>query len=385
MSTASAVDSRANGGSNSPDLPQRPTEAERRLSGLMQKSLRRFSLTAQPHESSEKADERLALEKRDIYNLTSVPVPKFAYKWKFLSDHLPIGFKVDGRKFLSWNLLNNCHMHWVTDKDSQGLNGSEITELNKNVPGKPGLTQRDLKVIEEIISMLEHPEQKAGVFCLQECSTPVIQELRRQLEEDHPNFELIAPFTRFFNDHLAMIIHKDFFEYQSRQSSLNEYIYSRSSKTVMNVVLKDIHSGRMIRVLNAHIPGAPEGSARFEFAKRLVKYNKPLDDIPLVLAMGDLNFDPGQIDEALTKAQEELDSWEKTLRRHSLYRTNVGADHEHPGELQAKAIDHLITTDLYQGKSVEVKRLPFDQMYQEKRQTERIRAILTLFLQEQSD
>jgi hypothetical protein len=47
-------------------------------------------------------------------------------KWRFPSDHLPVGIEVNGVRILSWNVLNNAYIEWVTEKDSQGLNGSLI-------------------------------------------------------------------------------------------------------------------------------------------------------------------------------------------------------------------------------------------------------------------
>ena len=54
-------------------------------------------------------------------------------KWQFPSDHLPVGIEVDGVKIISWNVLNNVYMEWVTTKDSQGLN-SGVSKIANFLP-----------------------------------------------------------------------------------------------------------------------------------------------------------------------------------------------------------------------------------------------------------
>ena len=53
------------------------------------------------------------------------------YLWTFPTDHLPVGALVEvGRENLevaTLNCLDDKHLHWVTEKNSQGLNGSIIT------------------------------------------------------------------------------------------------------------------------------------------------------------------------------------------------------------------------------------------------------------------
>jgi|GEM_PF-2765614 len=90
-------------------------------------------------------------------------------QWQFPSDHLPVGIEVDGVKIISWNVLNNAYMEWVTTKDSQGLNGSMISDLDKVVRPN-GLTQRDLVVIDMVASMMH----SGDVVALQECGLPFL-------------------------------------------------------------------------------------------------------------------------------------------------------------------------------------------------------------------
>ena len=53
--------------------------------------------------------------------------------WTFPSDHLPVGTLIDvgGQKLevATLNCLDDRHLHWVTEKDSQGLKGSVITTV----------------------------------------------------------------------------------------------------------------------------------------------------------------------------------------------------------------------------------------------------------------
>ncbi|MDN3505413.1 MAG: hypothetical protein P0S95_07550 [Rhabdochlamydiaceae bacterium] len=75
--------------------------------------------------------------------IKNVFVGKMGKNWQFPSDHLPIGVDIDGEfKVISWNVMNNCYMPWVKQKDSQGLKGSMLTELDVIV-NQEGLTKRD--------------------------------------------------------------------------------------------------------------------------------------------------------------------------------------------------------------------------------------------------
>ena len=85
-------------------------------------------------------------------------VGKLAEKWQFPSDHLPVGAKVGNAHVISWNVLNNYFMEWVTTLDSQGLNGSLISKLNDRKSATyPGLTQRDELIMAMLLKMMGIP------------------------------------------------------------------------------------------------------------------------------------------------------------------------------------------------------------------------------------
>lgn len=111
--------------------------------------------------------------------LKKITVGKLGKEWRFPSDHLPVGAEVNGVRIISWNVLNNAFMDWVAEKDSQGLNGSLITELHRPV-AENGLTMRDVLVAEMIRTMTSQGQ----VVALQECSAPFLKHLKNQLPTD---------------------------------------------------------------------------------------------------------------------------------------------------------------------------------------------------------
>ncbi len=244
-------------------------------------------------------------------------------RWKFPSDHLPIGMTVDGLHFASWNVLNSEYMSWI-EKNTQGLSRSLIMQEHIYIDGT-GLTIRDLHVIENIKSMLTHPTHPRSVISLQECSQAFIEELQKQLPEE---YGIVLSSETPLKDQNIAIYDKRVLELDSFQIQKN--IFSlQPDRTVMNLCfVQKEGAGQKIRVINAHLPGEPGNPAPEEFAAYAASLSSP--DV-ITIAMGDMNFNEVEMGNAFEK--ETPSGMEFTIV--APYCTNIGLD------LYSKSIDHF--------------------------------------------
>ncbi|MBX9743666.1 MAG: hypothetical protein K2X08_00460 [Chlamydiales bacterium] len=243
-------------------------------------------------------------------------------KWQFPSDHLPVGIEVDGVKIISWNVLNNAYMEWVTTKDSQGLNGSMISDLDKVV--KPnGLTQRDLIVVDMVASMMNSGQ----VVALQECGVPFLEALQERLPS---HWQMVKSFESPRTDQDVILFDKSRLVYRPDQSGVTKDSYpSVPNRPIQNALFSRIgeEHGRDFRVVNAHIPGDPTLPVREEFAKYIHDIHR---DGQVTVALGDNNFERDE----MILAYERMGFSEFSL--HSPWKTNIDPYGKH-----SKAIDHL--------------------------------------------
>jgi hypothetical protein len=243
-------------------------------------------------------------------------------KWQFPSDHLPVGVEVDGVKIISWNVLNNAYMEWVTTKDSQGLNGSMISDLDKVVRSN-GLTQRDLVVVDMVASMT-----KLGhVVALQECGTPFLEALQEKLPS---HWQMVKSFEGPRPDQDVILFDQSKLSYRPDQSEVTRSAYpSVRNRPIQNALFSRVgaESGRNLRVVNAHIPGDPTLPVREEFAKYVRKTH--CDD-QITVALGDNNFERDE----MISAYEGAGFSNYSL--HSPWKTNIDPYGKH-----SKAIDHF--------------------------------------------
>jgi hypothetical protein len=96
-----------------------------------------------------------------------------------------------------------------------------------------------------------------------------------------------------------------------------------------NISLRRKDIGQSLRLFNTHLPGDPNGPARFEFTNYLTQN---LDPKEITIAMGDMNFNEIEMQEALKKSAKE-----SPFSLFSPYCTNVS-----PYVFRSKAIDHFI-------------------------------------------
>lgn len=251
--------------------------------------------------------------------------------WVLPSDHMPIALNYDGDKILSWNVLHNDHMGWVVEKDSQGLKRSVLGKAHRYVPGK-NITERDLIVIEKISKM------RFDVLALQEASTPMLTELKKQLPK---KYEMIQG-----KSDLAVVYDKSVYQLESCEDVGGVFLTNRY---VQNIVLKGQKGNHFFRLINTHVPGDPENPAHPQLMNYLVNSDFSED----VIAIGDLNFNENQVARSLA----EVDKKNNFKVYSPPYATNIS-----PGILHSKIIDHAIVKS---NRSVKVMKADyFDKDFQ---------------------
>jgi endonuclease/exonuclease/phosphatase family metal-dependent hydrolase len=241
-------------------------------------------------------------------------------RWQFPSDHLAIGMTFDDLHIASWNILDAEAMDWVTKENSQGISRSMIAEEHIYI-GDSELTIRDQHVAQIVRQMLIHPTHPRSILGLQECSDAFLEELLTHLPA---NFELIADKGN------AMIIDRNVFEIVDVKAVAG--VYSASpNRTFQDITLRRLDNGELLRFLNTHIPGDPQGPGRYEFARYLADTFNPL--LPTI-ALGDMNFNEVEMSDALRQA---FVRGRQPFSVYSPYCTNIS-----PYIFISKAIDHFL-------------------------------------------
>lgn len=243
-------------------------------------------------------------------------------RWQFPSDHLPVGIEVDGVKIISWNVLNNAYMEWITITDSQGLNGSMISDLDK-VVNPNGLTQRDLVVVDMVASMMNSGQ----VVALQECGAPFLEALQEKLPS---HWQMVKSFETPRTDQDVILFDKSRLTYRSDQSGVTRDAYpSIPNRPIQNALFSRVgaQESRDLRIVNAHIPGDPTLPAKEEFAHYVHDIHR---DNQVTVALGDNNFERDE----MRLAYERTGFSHFSL--HSPWKTNID-----PYGKDSKAIDHL--------------------------------------------
>jgi endonuclease/exonuclease/phosphatase family metal-dependent hydrolase len=251
--------------------------------------------------------------------IRKISVGELHEKWRFPSDHLPVGIEVNGVRIISWNVLNNAYMEWVTDKDSQGLNGSLISDLNVVVQ-ENGLTQRDIFVADMVQNMMAQGQ----IVALQECSEPFLQHLQGRLPS---SWDIVRSFNAPRVDQDVILYNKAQLTYQSALSETTRSAYpSVPGRPLQNAWFSN-REGRDLRIINSHIPGDPDKPGREELARYVQQQHK---QGPITIALGDNNFEREEMIDAFRKAGFT------DFSLHSPWKTNID-----PVTKQSKGIDHM--------------------------------------------
>jgi hypothetical protein len=243
-------------------------------------------------------------------------VGKLGEKWQFPSDHLTVGAQVNRIRFISWNVLNNKYIPWVTENDSQGLNGSMITDLNHET-GTKGLTERDKKVVSLIKTMFS----SGDVITLQECGLPFLKHLNQNLPA---NWTMVRSSE---SERDQEVILYDTTKVVCVASQVFTNAYPSVPGRPLQVARFVTCEGEKFTVINPHIPGEPTLPARKEFATFVKAMHQPGT---VTVALGDYNFERHEMLEAFEEAGVDK------LVLHSPWPTNID-----PGTKNSKCIDHI--------------------------------------------
>lgn len=260
------------------------------------------------------------IRKREIEAaIKRIPVGELHEKWKFPSDHLPVGIEVNGVKIISWNVLNTAYMEWVKDKDSQGINGSMITDLDV-VVNPNGLTMRDIFVADMVQNMMS----KGHVVALQECGKPFLEHLQGKLPS---HWDIVKSFNKEKLNQEVILYNKSELTYQSHLSEVTKTAYpSAPGRELQNAYFSHAE-GKDLRIINAHIPGDPNLPCREEYARYVHQQHK---DNATTIGLGDNNFERHEMIDAFKKAGFS------DFSLHSPWKTNID-----PPTKESKAIDHI--------------------------------------------
>lgn len=260
-------------------------------------------------------------------------VGKLGDKWQFPSDHLPVGAKVGNAHVISWNVLNNHFMSWVTENDSQGLNGSLITKLHE-LPSKnfPGLTMRDELVMSYLLQIMNNPAHNGQlILSLQECSPEFVRGFSQVLPS-HMGMVLSDQTTSVIDQNIVLYNREAFTYLPDESSIVKAFPLSDPRRPLMDLVFLEKATQEKFQVINVHLPGDPNKPGTFEFAKYVLSHMKSGCN---TIALGDMNFTEPEMQDAFNKAAAEL-GVASPLRNLSNYNTNIS-----PFVYESKSIDHI--------------------------------------------
>ncbi len=246
-------------------------------------------------------------------------------KWQFPSDHLPIGMSWDGLPIASWNVMNSEFFSWI-EKNSQGLSRSLIAKEHEYI-GDSKLTVRDVHNIELILEMVNDPSYPRSLISLQECSAPFLEELKRRLP---PYMEIALESHWGRKDQNAILFDNRYLEIKKKQRITGVFT-EEPARPFQDILFQRKDNHKFVRVLNAHIPGNPDGPARYEFADYLARTESKTT---ATIAMGDMNFNELEMKDALQAANKQNANSYQLL---TSYCTNIN-----PYSFDSKAIDHFI-------------------------------------------
>jgi hypothetical protein len=256
-------------------------------------------------------------------HIERVLVGELHEKWRFPSDHLPIGVKIDDFQVVSWNVLNNVYMNWVTEKDSQGLKNSLISELDIPIQAD-GLTKRDQYVVKMIHSMINLGND---MLTLQECGGAFLTELEGNLPLD---WKVLKMSEASLKDQDVIVYNSALFSYRPDLSTVSIDGYpSFPGRPIQNAAFEKGQTNQIVRIFNAHIPGDPNLPGKEEFAQ-YVRNNYSRNEV--TIALGDHNFERHEMLEAYQKAGFSLSEFSF----HTPWHTNID-----PYTKESKAIDHI--------------------------------------------
>lgn len=248
-------------------------------------------------------------------------------RYRMPSDHLPIGAMIAGIKLMSWNVLNNAYMDWITNGKCKALKNSLITHLDVRlqIPLRnedKGLTNRDVRVAKMIVAAIN---KGIDIFALQECSEQFLQALAGRLPK---HFKIVKKCD-------YPVVNQEVFVFNCQRllprPDLNPkqvaFYKGMPDRTIFSFTFEIADTSRKIlRLFNAHVPGDQKIKGHEQFASHVAANSWP-DEI--VCAVGDYNYERQEVLHTFKNTQLQatcLSPWD----------TNIGPDS------RVKSIDHIL-------------------------------------------
>jgi len=258
-----------------------------------------------------------------------VYVGELGAKWKFPSDHLPIGAKVDSFRICSWNVLNTLFLHHI-ESNSQGLKNSLI--LTANYPCNQGnpLTIREALTVKMILHMIHKCRYPRDIIGLQEVGDRVLAQLKKKLPS---HMALLTDFHgSLLNGNGDVIIYNS---RRFKQLNFTVSTYSRKN-SIMDLHLQDRKTKKKYQIINTHTPGGPTGGESLHELCLYVLTHCQVDTRSLF--MGDINQFAPEIDAALEATAIEFNKRNYFKHISLCYHSHINTHQT------AVNIDHFYTT-----------------------------------------
>lgn len=247
-------------------------------------------------------------------------------KWQFPSDHLPRGMSVGNLHIAFWNILNKNYLHHIVE-NTQGLRDSSIMTDNIHVNSTSTLTVRELRSIEIILGMINHPTHPRSIIGLQETHGDVLNYLKKILPS---NWVVANPPGQPHSQDLYLY-DTNVFEFVT----VRGVRYTENMpKTIFTLTVREKFTGEVYRFVQSHIPGGPnsaEGSEKF--ANEAIKQ---FNSNETTILMGDMNASPTTIKDALRTAATKTG-----LQRQPYYYLPIDYPSHMNTKLEASWIDNF--------------------------------------------
>ena len=170
-------------------------------------------------------------------------------------------------------------------KDSQGLNGSGITNYN--------LEGRHVLLVNEILHFMKNT-QGPKVLALQECSPQLIKTLQTSL----PGLQFNFSGYKDSEDSRIFIYDRKDLKFISRK--LIPFAGHKGGRNILDIELQSTKTGKYYRLINVHLPK--------QCKAELTAYIEGLEnkENQTIVVMGDMNFDELTMKQAFSKSSLTL-------------------------------------------------------------------------------
>lgn len=199
-------------------------------------------------------------------------------KWKFFSDHLPIGVRISKNSknvisIVTCNVLNKKYIKYIK-RNTQFLNNSIITKENGIQIKNSKLNLREKRILDWIVDKMK---KKIILICLQEVSSDLLKVIQQYIS----NFEV-------YNIVISneILKNKEIVLYVKEEIKVNEVVGKLYEKNNFNTITSlncfNNHLGNFF-IINTHVKFGKENILD-NFLKKLGSNSK-------VIVAGDFNID----------------------------------------------------------------------------------------------